>query len=132
MAARPAEARTPVLPRSSRFRTTASPSPTYLVRDEPDRFSQLNSGFLIGASSISIDDAKKIAMLHSASLNGGAQSQGEIKLYLDKCAESGETPVEFAVRCELSIEPDNALRAQRAMSRRSTSTLGCSFRFCGR
>ena len=76
------------------------------IRDNSDRFSQLNSGFLIGASKIAVDDNKKIVTLKHASVNNGAQSQGEIKRYMEECAESGETPVDFAVRCELSIEPE--------------------------
>src|SRR5437660_1421213 len=51
------------------------------IRENSDRFSQLNSGFLIGASKINVDDNKKVVTLRHASVNNGAQSQGEIKLY---------------------------------------------------
>src|SRR5450755_2653128 len=56
------------------------------IRDNPDRFSQLNSGFLIGASKIEVDDKEKSVTLYSASVNNGAQSQGEIKLYIEECS----------------------------------------------
>src|SRR6202166_3164253 len=51
------------------------------IRDQSDRFSQLNSGFLIGASKIVVDDNKRVVTLKDASVNNGAQSQGEIRLY---------------------------------------------------
>jgi hypothetical protein len=87
------------------------------IRENSDRFSQLNSGFLIGASKITIDDNKKIATLSHASVNNGAQSQGEIQLYFDECAKQGETPIDFAIRCELSVEPDASTRTHIAVAR---------------
>src|SRR5439155_6314935 len=62
------------------------------IRDNSDRFSQLNSGFLVGASKIVVDDNKKTVTLWHASVNNGAQSQGEIKLYVDECAKHDEIP----------------------------------------
>lgn len=93
------------------------------IRENSERFSQMNSGFLIGASKITIDDNKKIATLRDASVNNGAQSQGEIKRYFDECEKSGETPVEFAVRCELSIEPDTATRTSIAVARNTATKI---------
>jgi hypothetical protein len=93
------------------------------IRENSDRFSQLNSGFLIGASKINVDDNKKIVTLRHASVNNGAQSQGEIKLYFDECAERGEDPVEFAVRCELSIEPDPSTRTHIAVARNTATKI---------
>jgi hypothetical protein len=93
------------------------------IRENPDRFSQLNSGFLIGASSIAVDDNKKTVTLKHASVNNGAQSQGEIKLYMDQCEESGETPVDFAIRCELSIEPDASARTSIAVARNTATRI---------
>lgn len=93
------------------------------IRENPDRFSQLNSGFLIGASKITIDDNKKIVTLKDPSVNNGAQSQGEIKLYVDECERSGETPIEFAVRCELSIEPESSTRTNIAVARNTATRI---------
>src|SRR3954465_15645768 len=59
------------------------------IRENADRFSQLNSGFLIGASKIQVDDNKKTVTLRNASVNNGAQSQGEIQLYMEDCASRG-------------------------------------------
>jgi hypothetical protein len=93
------------------------------IRDNPDRFSQLNSGFLIGASKIEVDDKEKSVTLYSASVNNGAQSQGEIKLYIEECSERGEEPVDFAVRCELSIEPDGPTRTTIAVARNTATKI---------
>jgi hypothetical protein len=93
------------------------------IKEDSDRFSQLNSGFLIGASKIGVDDNKKIVTLRHASVNNGAQSQGEIKRYLDECAERGETPVDFAIRCELSIEPDSSMRTTIAVARNTATKI---------
>jgi hypothetical protein len=93
------------------------------IGNESDRFSQLNSGFLIGASKITVDDNKKTVTLAHASVNNGAQSQGEINLYIEECARRGETPVEFAIRCELSIEPDASMRTNIAVARNTATRI---------
>src|SRR5258707_184154 len=71
------------------------------IRESSDRFSQMNAGFLIGASKIILEDDKKTVTLRHASVNNGAQSQGEIRLYFDECKDLGVDPNNFAVRCEL-------------------------------
>jgi hypothetical protein len=93
------------------------------IRENSDRFSQLNSGFLVGASKIIVDDVKKIVTLKHASVNNGAQSQGEIQRYMDECAERGEDPDDFAVRCELSIEPDSSTRTTIAVARNTATKI---------
>lgn len=93
------------------------------IRDYPDRFAQFNSGFLIGASKIEVDDAKKTVVLHNASINNGAQSQGEIALYRQECEESEEEPVNFLVRAEISVEPDAAMRTEIAIARNTTTKI---------
>jgi hypothetical protein len=93
------------------------------IKESPDRFSQLNSGFLIGASKIVIDDNKRVVTLKHPSVNNGAQSQGEIRRYLEKCTEKGETPNEFSIRCELSIEPDAPTRTNIAVARNTATKI---------
>lgn len=93
------------------------------IRDNPDRFSQKNAGFLIGASKITVDDSKKTVLLRHASVNNGAQSQGEIQLYFDECAKRGVMPDEFAVRAELSIEPDESTRTDIAVARNTATKI---------
>ena len=93
------------------------------IKESPDRFSQMNSGFLIGASKIVVDDNKRVVTLKNASVNNGAQSQGEIRRYFEKCAEKGETPNEFSVRCELSVEPDAPTRTNIAVARNTATKI---------
>ncbi len=93
------------------------------IRDIPDRFSQMNSGFLIGASKITLEDDKKTVTLRHASVNNGAQTQGEIQLYFDECEANGVKPDNFAVRCELSIEPDASTRTNIAVARNTATKI---------
>jgi hypothetical protein len=83
----------------------------------------MNSGFLIGASKITVDDNKRVVTLKLASVNNGAQSQGEIRRYFERCAETGETPNEFSIRCELSIEPDASTRTNIAVARNTATKI---------
>jgi hypothetical protein len=93
------------------------------IRESSDRFSQMNAGFLIGASKITLEDDKKTATLRHASVNNGAQSQGEIRLYFDNCKELGVEPLDFAIRCELSIEPDASTRTNIAVARNTATRI---------
>jgi hypothetical protein len=91
------------------------------IRNRPDRFAQFNSGFLVGASKIEVDDHKKLVLLHDASVNNGAQSQGEVALYIKECEEQGEDPLDFPVRVEISVEPDAMMRTEIAIARNTAT-----------
>ena len=91
------------------------------ITNKPERFSQLNSGFLIGASRIVVDDNKRVVDLFDASVNNGAQSRGEIKRYFEAMAERGEEPTDFAIRVEISVEPDPAVRTDIAIARNTAT-----------
>ena len=93
------------------------------IRNKPDRFSQYNSGFLIGASRSKIDDNGKIIELFDASVNNGAQSQGEINFYYDECERSGEEPNQFTIRAEISVEPDSGTRTEIAIARNTATKI---------
>jgi hypothetical protein len=93
------------------------------IRNKPDRFSQFNSGFLVAASKIQVDDQKKAVTLWDASVNNGAQSQGEIDLYLKECEKLGELPNEFNIRIEISVEPDPAMRTEIAIARNTMTRI---------
>lgn len=93
------------------------------IRNKPDRFSQLNSGFLVGASKAVVDDQKKILTLWDPSINNGAQSQGEIKMYLQECEDTGVPPNEFSVRMEVSVDPDADVRTEIAIARNTTTKI---------
>ncbi len=91
------------------------------IRNEKDRFSQMNSGFLIGASGAEIDDKNRTITLHGASVNNGAQTQGEIQMYFDECEELGIEPEPFSVRAEIGVEPDRATRIKIAIARNTAT-----------
>jgi len=91
------------------------------IRNERDRFSQMNSGFLIGASSAEVDDKNRIITLGSASVNNGAQSQGEIRMYFEECDAASIDPEDFSVRAEISVEPDRSTRIKIAIARNTAT-----------
>ena len=78
------------------------------IRDNPDEFIVLNSGFTICAAECVVNEDKKEIRLGSGSLINGAQSQGEIKRYLAECEDKGEPAKDFFVRAEIIVidEPD--------------------------
>jgi len=88
---------------------------------QPERFIIRNSGFVITATDVSVDDSAKIVTLTDASLINGAQSQGEIRSYLedlkdpDDPSEPQETP--FHVRLTIIVDPDPAEVAETAIAR---------------
>lgn len=91
------------------------------IRNERDRFSQLNSGFLLGAAAAEVDDKNRQIKLYDASVNNGAQSQGEIRMYFDECEDIGIDPEDFSIRAEISIEPDRATRIKIAIARNTAT-----------
>ncbi|MDE2227430.1 MAG: AIPR family protein [Alphaproteobacteria bacterium] len=93
------------------------------IANKPDRFSQFNSGFLVGASKVVVDDQKKIVTLWDASINNGAQSQGEVDLYFTQCKETDAEPNDFNVRVEISVEPDAPTRTEIAIARNTTTRI---------
>src|SRR6185437_12903744 len=80
------------------------------IRTEPERFITRNSGFVIAASAIEVDDNKKTIRLTEPSIINGAQSRGEIERWVDETygeeydVSDEETP--FYVRAEVIVDPD--------------------------
>lgn len=91
------------------------------IRNERDRFSQMNSGFLVGAASATLDDKTRSIKLFGASVNNGAQSQGEIRMYFEECEEAGIEPEDFSIRAEIGVEPDLATRVKIAIARNTAT-----------
>ncbi len=76
----------------------------------PQRFIIRNSGFVVTASDITIDDNTKTAILVDPSIINGSQSQGEIRRFISELTDPdnpGE-PVEnpFFVRVSVIVDPD--------------------------
>jgi hypothetical protein len=88
---------------------------------QPDRFIIRNSGFVVTAGDISVDDNTKIVTLTDASVINGAQSQGEIRKYLDDITDP-DNPTEpqenpFHVRVTIIADPDPAEVVETAIAR---------------
>jgi hypothetical protein len=80
------------------------------IQTEPQRFITRNSGFVIGAAGIDVDDNRKLFSLTDPSILNGAQSQGEIRRWVQETfgdelpMDFGEPP--FYVRAEIIVDPD--------------------------
>lgn len=91
------------------------------IENNPSRFITLHGGFVISAADIKIEDAAKWLMLRRSSLINGAQSQGEIRRYIDACEKEGMEPNRFYVRAEIIVEADAEFTVETAIAR-NTST----------
>ncbi len=92
------------------------------IESAPERFITRNSGFVIAAADIEVDDKAKTIKLLDANIINGAQSQGEIIRYLTRLSEDGEdfsTP--FYVRAEIIIDPDSAQVVETAIARNTAT-----------
>jgi len=94
------------------------------IENEPLRFITRNSGFVIAASDIEVDDAKKTVRLKDASILNGAQSQGEIRRwameeYGEEIANAEEPP--FYVRAEIVVDSDATEVVETAIARNTAT-----------
>ncbi len=95
------------------------------ILKEPRRFITRNSGFTIAASDIDVDDQKKIIVLKDPSIINGAQSQGEIRRWVqqaydgDVAFDKEEPP--FFVRAEIIIDPEPTEVVETAIARNTAT-----------
>jgi hypothetical protein len=95
------------------------------ILTEPQRFITRNSGFVIGASDIEVDDNKKTVKLKNAGIINGAQSQGEIRRWVERTygeelpASAEEPP--FFVRVEIIVDPDAGEIVETAIARNTAT-----------
>ena len=92
---------------------------------EPARFITRNSGFVIAASQIEVDDSKKTIRLTDPSIINGAQSQGEIRrwikeTFVDEKLDTEEEPP-FFVRAEVIVDPDADEVVETAIARNTAT-----------
>src|SRR5947209_52464 len=88
-----------------KHRTQAHKAIGQTLRERSDRFIQLSSGVTVAARNVEIDDNKKIVTVTNGSIINGAQTQGEIRLFLEEmrntAAAAGEEFVpDFHARVE--------------------------------
>lgn len=96
------------------------------LRDKSDRFIQYNGGLTISCSEIEVKDNEKLALVTDGSILNGAQTQGEIRRFLEWLQseapgeEKGEIP-EANARVEFVVEPEESQVTEIAIAR-NTST----------
>jgi hypothetical protein len=95
------------------------------IQSVPERFITRNSGFVIAASAIDVDDGKRSLILKDASILNGAQSQGEIRhwyleTYGEEFPEFLEEPA-FYVRAEIIVDPDSSQVVETAIARNTAT-----------
>lgn len=91
----------------------------------PERFITRNSGFVVAAADIEVDDNKKVMKLVEPSILNGAQSQGEIRRWIaetygDEVPEPSEDPP-FYVRAEIIVDDDPAQVVETAIARNTAT-----------
>src|ERR1700737_3513592 len=93
-----------------KHRTQAHKAIGQTLRERSDRFIQLSSGITVAASNIEIDDNKKVVTVTKGSIINGAQTQGEIRLFLEEMKNAaGEDFVpDFHARVEFMVDPEAA------------------------
>jgi len=90
----------------------------------PERFITRNSGFVVTASDIKVDDNKKTITLVEPSVINGAQSQGEIRQWVqDTFGDEldGEEDPPFHVRAEIIVDPDGQQVVETAIARNTAT-----------
>lgn len=97
----------------------------YTITTEPSRFITRNSGFVIAASEAEVDDTRKTLKLFDASIINGAQSQGEIRRWVEE--EYGEDfdeedeEIPFYVRAEIIVDSDPDEVVETAIARNTAT-----------
>ena len=91
------------------------------IESEPERFIVRNSGFVITASDVRVDDNAKLVTLFDSSLINGAQSQGEIRRYFEELEDSEDSAdleeCPFHVRAMIIADPDHTEVVETAIAR---------------
>jgi len=95
------------------------------ILQEPQRFITRNSGFVISAMDITVDDKAKEIILKDPSIINGAQSQGEIKRWYEETVSdedaknTADTP--FYVRAEIIVDSDGSEVVETAIARNTAT-----------
>ena len=82
------------------------------LKERPDRFIQYNGGLTISCSDIELKDNEKLALVTNGSVLNGAQTQGEIRRFLegisaDAAGEETSDLPEVNARVEFVVDPDD-------------------------
>ena len=77
----------------------------------------------MSASDVEIDDSKKIIVVKKGSIINGAQTQGEIRMFLDELAELGEERPSFHARVEFMVDPEEEFVVETAIARNTSTNI---------
>lgn len=111
-----------------KHRTQAHKAIGQTLRERSDRFIQLSSGITVAASDIEIDDNKKVVTVINGSIINGAQTQGEIRLFLEEMKSASEEADEvfvpdFHARVEFMVDPEVAFVVDAAIARNTSTNI---------
>jgi len=91
------------------------------IEECPERFITRNSGFVVAASDIVVDDGSKTVTLTDASILNGSQSQGEIRRWFDLVYGEDRDEVPFYVRVEIIVDPESDQVVETAIARNTAT-----------
>jgi hypothetical protein len=110
---------------SSRKRNRVHDAIRTTILQEPQRFITRNSGFVIAAADIDVDDNKKVIHLADPSILNGAQSQGEVRQWIQEVygedGPNGNEDPPFYVRAEIIVDPDPTEVVETAIARNTAT-----------
>jgi hypothetical protein len=109
-----------------KHRTQAHKAIGQTLRERSDRFIQLSSGITVAASHIDIDDARKIVTVTRGSIINGAQTQGEIRLFLEEMTDPANVSASvrhFHARVEFMVDPDADFIVDAAIARNTSTNI---------
>jgi hypothetical protein len=91
----------------------------------PERFITRNSGFVISATAIEVDDNAKVVKLRNSSVINGAQSQGEVRQFIEEQYPEGverdSQDPPFFVRAEIIVDEDEDQVTETAIARNTAT-----------
>jgi hypothetical protein len=111
-----------------KHRTQAHKAIGQTLRERSDRFIQLSGGITVAAADIEVDDAKKLVTVTNGSIINGAQTQGEIRLFLDEMKQAAEEVGEefvpdFHARVEFMVDPEVGFIVDAAIARNTSTNI---------
>ena len=94
------------------------------ILTEPDKFINRNAGLTITCSAMEFDDKKREMALADPSVINGAQTQGEIRRFLESISDEDDEfwpEADFHVRVEIIIDPEHSSIVETAIARNSAT-----------
>lgn len=95
------------------------------ILTDPRRFITRNSGFAIATTGIDVDDERKVILLKDPSIINGAQSQGEIRQWVEETygpdVDLDKEDPPFFVRAEIIADPNGDQVVETAIARNTAT-----------